>query len=199
LIQISDLFHPSEAAPFHLFSLCLVLLGAIIVLGWPDIEFALALETSPLAWFQSALLVACATLAALIASLSRLRGWGILALGLLGAALDERFMGHERAQEFIRYEWLRENPYAFEWTHVLTLLYIPLGVVALLWLRKNLAGTAWRWFLTGLVLGCLALGMDALFDAVEPQVYEEILEYLAEACFLCGLFNEARTRASPPR
>lgn len=178
-----------------------VLLLGVVVAGWPDLEFALALEDAPLAWLQTSMLVACATSAFLRASLAdagHRRGWLAVGALLLLAALDDRFMGHERAQQAL-FHALGGGPAARHVAQGLTLLYLPLGAAALWWLRSQMQRMAWRWCLAGLGVGTIALGLDAAFTAAAPQVLEEVLEYVAETLFLCGLLTEVRRQASPPR
>lgn len=169
------------------------LYAGVVVAGWPDLVFALALEHSPLAALQFALLAACATAAALAGATSGRRGWAVIALLLLAAALDERFMGHEFVQA-------RLAPVVGpRLAQGLTLLYLPIGAAAVAWLWRVMAPAARRWCAAALAVGALALAMDAAFTAAGPQALEETLEYAAEWLMLNGLVTEARIRATPPR
>lgn len=178
--------------------LALAVLVAIIALNWPDLEFGLALEQSPLAWFQTACLVACAAAAGMMACLSERReagGWPLAALAFFAAALDERFMGHERLQEWLYYSWLQDREGGLQLAHSLTGLYGLAGLVLLVWLWRHAERTAQRWFLAAILLGLAAVAMDLAFATVRAQMLEEVLEYLSETLLLAGLFNEAGTRA----
>lgn len=179
-------------------TVCAALLMGVVVTGWPDLVFALALEHSPLAWLQTMLLVACATAAALCATVQGTgqgRGWTGVSLLLLLAALDDRFMGHEAVQAALAH-WGGGSPSAVRAAQLLTLLYIPIGAATVLWLRRVMDPRAWRWCAAALAVGVVALAMDAAFTAAGPQVIEETLEYAAESLMLTGLLSEAHIRAN---
>jgi hypothetical protein len=181
-------------------SVCALLFIGVVVAGWPDLVFALALEHSPLAWYQTMLLVACTTAAALCATVQGAgqgRGWTGVSLLLLAAALDERFMGHETVQAALA-QWGGGSRAAVRASQLLTLIYIPIGVGAVLWLRRVMDRRAWRWCTAALGVGVGALAMDAAFTAAGPQVIEETLEYAAESLMLTGLLTEAHIRANRP-
>jgi len=180
---------------------CALLFLGVVVAGWPDLVFALALETSPLAWLQTSLLVACATAAALCASGEQgasARGWTVVALALLAAALDDRFMGHERVQALLAQAW-GGGPAAVRWSQTLTLVYVPIGAGCVAWLHRHMQGEAWRWCAAALAVGTVALGLDAAFTAAGPAVLEETLETVAESLMLTGLLTQAHMRANRPR
>ncbi len=179
-------------------SLTFAVLAGIVWAWWPDLAMALALEQSPLAWLQSTLLIACACAAGMraMAGTGQTR-WCTLALLLVLAALDERFMLHEQLQEFIVYRWFDGAPQGGRWAAALTLLYGAVGLMAIAWLRASVSRPAWRWVLAALSVGLSAIGFDVAFDSVTMQVYEEVLEVSAEALLLCGLFREAGRPACP--
>jgi hypothetical protein len=183
-------------------SVCALLFAAVVVAGWPDLVFALALEQSPLAGLQTMLLAACATAAAVCGTAARGRqgqgrAWAMVSLLLLAAALDDRFMGHEVVQAMLA-RLAGGGATAQRAAQLLTLLYIPVGVAAALWLRRALDPQAWRWSAWALGVGMAALAMDAAFTAAGPQVIEESLEYVAESLMLTGLLSEAHIRANRP-
>jgi len=176
-----------------------------IVYAWsPHLAQALALEESPIAWLQSSLLVACACAAGFRAMMTppaeavqKLRGplpWAALALLLVLAALDERFMFHERVQDFILFELLGGDPSLKRLSQAAILAYAVAGVGVVLWLRQAMSAPAWRWCRAGIAVGFAGIAMDATFDSVSVQVFEELLEAGAETLFLCGLFMEASTQ-----
>lgn len=176
-------------------SLSLAVLGAIVWSWWPDVAAALALENSPFAWLQSSLLVACASVAGvLVLHREPAEGrwlWLLLSLLLVVAALDERFMGHERLQEHVFYGLLDGNP-ALRWMPSLLMLFVAgAGLALLLALRRHMSPETWCWCRMGLGLGLVAIVLDVTVDSVSVQILEELLEALAEALFLCGLFREA--------
>lgn len=179
-------------------TVCALLFIGVVVAGWPDLVFALALEHSPLAWFQTMLLVACATAAALCATVQGTgqgSGWTGVSLLLLAAALDDRFMGHEAVQAAMAVRG-GGSPAVVRTSQLLTLLYIPVGAGAVLWLRRVMDPRAWRWCTGALGVGVVALAMDAAFTAAGPQVIEETLEYVAESLMLTSLLSEAHIRAN---
>lgn len=175
-------------------------LTGMVVAWWPDVTFALALENSPLAWLQSSLLVAAASVAGVRALVAAAQGaaapegrpwrWGVIALLLLGAALDERFMGHERIQEWVFYDLLNGQPAFHQVPQTLTALYGLVGLWVLGWMRRVMDPSAWRACRAAVVLGLLAILLDLTFDTVRIQLFEELLETAAETAFLCGLFRE---------
>lgn len=183
----------------------LAITAGIIYVWRPNLAVALALEESPIAWLQSSLLVACACAAGFRAMLAPAGEpaknpraplpWVVFSLLLIVAALDERFMLHERVQEFILFEVLDGDPALKRLTQVVTLAYALAGVGVMLWLRKAMAAPAWRWCRAGIAVGIAAVVMDVAFDSITLQIFEELLEVVALTLFLCGLFREAGTRA----
>ncbi|MDR1935661.1 MAG: hypothetical protein LBS49_08790 [Candidatus Accumulibacter sp.] len=179
-----------------------------IGLAWyPDLIFAFATEDAPLAWQQAALLVACACVCGVRAQLAALRVpevsfravafWSVLALCLLLAALDERFMFHEQAQDFLFFTLFDAAPAARPWVHALLAFYALAGVGLLHLLRQRASRAAWRWFWPAIACGLTALAMDIRYDDIGMQLFEELLETLATTLFLCGLFTEAGSAANP--
>ena len=177
----------------------------IVYVWWPNLAVALALEESPVAWLQSSLLVAGACAAGFRAMLAqpaepakKIHGplpWVVFSLLLVLAALDERFMFHERVQEFILFEILGGDPALKRLTQAVILVYAVVGLGAMLWLRSAMTAPAWRWCRAGIAMGFAAVAMDVAFDSVTWQILEEFLEVAAETLFLCGLFREAGTLA----
>lgn len=186
-----------------IFTINLAVLAGIVFGSWPDLAFSLALENSPLAWQQSSLLIASATVASLIATATstnyRDQGIWIITAGLLVlAALDERFMGHERIQEFLFFECLGGNPVWQTWTDGITVAYGIAGLAILTKLWKTLCPEARKLCIVGLLIGLAAIALDVAFDSIAIQMIEESLEVLAETSFLCGLFREVDKRVSRP-
>lgn len=188
-----------------IFFISAVIAAGVVYAWWPNLAVALALEDSPVAWLQSSLLVACACAAGFRAMLvpttepvNKPRGslpWVMLSFSLILAALDERFMFHERVQELILFEVLDGNSTFRRLTQMAILVYALVGVGVMLWLRKVMTVPAWRWCGSGIVVGFAAVAMDVAFDSVTLQIFEELLEVVAVTLFLCGLFREAGTQA----
>jgi hypothetical protein len=187
-------------------SVSVLILSGIVYALWPNIIVATSLEQSPLAWLQSSLLVACASATGLRALFDASpkpsrddraqQAWLILSLLLIVAALDERFMFHERVQELLFYDFLNGNPKLKHWTQMLTVAYTFAGIGAYFWLRRALVWQAWRWCRAGIALGLLAISIDIVVDSLTVQVIEELLEAMAETLLLCSLFTEVGTLAS---
>lgn len=189
----------------HLSSLLVLAISLAVVawMGWrwwPHWGLAFAVEDAPLGWWQAALLVANATAAGALASVngavgsrrSAVRGWGLLAVAIVLAALDERFMAHEALQDWLQFDlgWPRR------WAQGVILAY-AVGGLALLRLAWTEGGRSLqRWTLAALLAGLGALVLDLAFDTIGAQVVEEWLEALAETLLLAGLFSELGSVAS---
>ncbi len=179
----------------------LTILLVLIGLSWPDLEISLALEQSPLGWLQAAFLVACAAVAGALACQSEGRdavGWCLIALAALAAALDERFMGHERVQEWLYYGWLQDVEDGLRWAQSVIAVYGLAGFVLLGWLWQRIDAQSRRWCLAAVLVGLAAVAMDLAFETVTAQMVEEVLEYLSEVLLLAGWFNEVGRRACRP-
>ncbi len=179
-------------------TLGLAFLLVLIGLSWPDLEFGLALEQSPLGWLQAAFLVACAAVAGTLACQSEGRapaGWCLFALVVLGAALDERFMGHERLQEWLYYGWLQGIEGGQSWAQSVIAVYGLAGIFLFAWLWRRVDTQSLRWCSAAVLVGLAALAMDFAFETVTAQMLEEVLEYLSEVLLLAGLLTEARILA----
>jgi len=198
-IQTGEMMeYPTHRPARLIVALALAILVAVIGLTWPDLEFGLALEQSPLGWFQAVCLVACSAVAGTMACQSDRReanGWGLMALAFLAAALDERFMGHERLQEWLYYGWLKDVEGGLQLAHSVTSVYGLAGLFLLAWLWRHTNALARRWCLAAVLVGLAAVTMDMVFETVTAQMLEEVLEYLSETLLLAGLFTEAGIRA----
>lgn len=170
---------------------------------WPHWGLAFAVEDAPLAWWQAALLMANASAAAALACVHAgvggrpraVRGWALLALGMVFAALDERFMAHEAVQDWLEFDLGLPR----RWAQCVILVY-ALGGVALLrvvWTQGST--TLRRWTVAALVAGVAAIALDLAFDTIPAQIVEEWLEALAETLLLAGLFSELGNAATPRR
>jgi hypothetical protein len=171
---------------------------AIIWLHWPWLEQAVAVEEAPTAWLQSSMLWSCASLALLLATVepARLPGWSLIAVGLAAAALDERFMGHERLKDWILFRFYGGNLEAMGRVGDLPILVYGLGgLLVLAWLirspaRPRFAGL--RWMVAAVLAGFVALGLDLAGNDLFVQVFEEGFELLAETLFACALLRHAQ-------
>jgi hypothetical protein len=191
----------ARLSPMPLIAAVLAVVGifvAIIWLHWPWLEQAVAVEEAPVAWLQSSMLWCCASLALLLATVehSRLSGWSLVALGLAGAALDERFMGHERLKDWILFRFHGGNVEAMGRVGDLPILVYGVGgVLVLAWLLRSkvlprFAGL--RWMTAALIAGFVALGLDLASNDLFVQVFEEGFELLAETLFACALLRHAQ-------
>lgn len=177
--------------------------GVVAWMGWrwwPHWGLAFAVEDAPLAWWQAALLVANASAAGALACVHAaigerphaVRWWTLLALGMVFAALDERFMAHEAVQDWLEFD--RGVPR--RWAQGVMLVY-ALGGLALLravWVAGS--STLRRWTIAALIAGAAAIALDLTFDTIAMQIVEEWLEALAETLLLAGLFSELGSAAS---
>lgn len=170
---------------------------------WPHWGLAFAAEDAPLAWWQAALLVANATAAGALAAVHGALGqwrsvvawWVALALGMVCAALDERFMAHEAVQDWLEFDLGVSRTLA----RGVILVYAVGGLVLLrtVWMQGSAALR--RWAAAALLAGSGAIALDLAFDTIAMQVVEEGLEALAETLLLAGLFSELGSAASRPR
>ncbi len=178
--------------------------GVIAWMGWrwwPHWGLAFATEDAPLGWWQAALLVANASAAAALACVlaavgnrSRaVRCWTLLALGMVFAALDERFMAHEAVQDWLQFDLGLPH----SWAQCVILAYALGGVVLLYVVWVEGSTSLRRWTLAALVAGGVAIALDLAFDTIAMQIVEEWLEALAETLLLAGLFSELGSAASP--
>jgi hypothetical protein len=174
--------------------------AAIVVAEWPFVERAIALEDAPLAWLQSTLLAASAAICLCHAVLTGRAGWHVVAAALFALALDERFMGHERLKEWIWLElfdgdWNR----AGRWPDVPILLEGVIGAGAIWWIVRGTGrGHPSRLLWSALAVGAVALIIDVASQSIAVQIWEELLELIAETLFLAALLaslNEASLRA----
>ncbi|WP_124541702.1 hypothetical protein [Piscinibacter terrae] len=188
-------------SPMPLIAAVLAVVGifvAIIWLNWPWLEQAVAVEEAPTAWLQSSMLWSCASLALLLATVERSRppGWSLVAVGLAGAALDERFMGHERLKDWILFRFYGGNVEAMGRVGDLPILVYGLGgVLVLAWLLRSPAAPRFagmRWMVAAVLAGFVALGLDLASNDLFVQVFEEGFELLAETLFACALLRHAQ-------
>lgn len=185
--------------------LCVVML-IIAWMGfryWPDLQLAYATEEAPLAWLQSSLIFGCAITCALRATLPQRAPrdswlWPAMALALVVAALDERFMLHEAIQDWLRYDVLDDAPWAARAVGAVTLVYALAGVAVLITLKKAALAPAFHWIRLAVSVGFAAVALDIAFNSLGWQTIEELLEVSAESLMLCGLFTEVRLAAQAP-
>jgi hypothetical protein len=185
--------------------LCVVML-IIAWMGfryWPDLQLTYATEEAPLAWLQSSLIFGCAISCALRATLPQRSPrdswlWPAMALALVIAALDERFMLHEAIQDWLRYDVLDDAPWAARAVGAVTLAYALAGVTVLLALKKTALAPAFHWIKLAVSVGFAAVALDIAFNSLGWQTLEELLEVSAESLMLCGLFTEVRLAAQAP-
>lgn len=188
-------------SPMPLVATVLAVIGiftAIVWLHWPWLEQAVAVEEAPIAWLQSSMIWSCASLSLLLATVerSRLRGWSLVAVGLAGAALDERFMGHERLKDWILFRFYGGDMDAMGHLGDLPILVYGIGgVLVLTWLIRSPALPRFagrRWMVAAVLAGFVALGLDLASNDLFVQVFEEGFELLAETLFACALLRHAQ-------
>ena len=164
-----------------------------------------ALETSPMTWLQSVVLVLAAAGAALLAVAGRARGDGhrartfaVLAAGFAGLALDERFALHERLRDRVLAP-RGVGPGLLPWVapgDVVLLVVAGGGLVVLRWVVRALRDDrgAHRALWTGVVLSLLAVAADSVDPARWgpagerlEQTLEEIVELAAGLGFVAAV------------
>lgn len=158
---------------------------ALVALYWPAIDQAIAYEDSPITWLSTSVLVACATLALVLAEQGAGRRWYGVGVLLVAAALDERFMGHELLRDI----WLA--PVVGK-TGALANLPMLSYLLAGAWLtyaswQAFPPGIARALLILALLAGAVAITLDITTVAMGWQVLEEMLELLSELLFLCSL------------
>ncbi|MDR0673525.1 MAG: hypothetical protein LBF93_07680 [Zoogloeaceae bacterium] len=186
--------------PYIVLGLNLAVTAGIGAAWHPDLLFAFSTEDAPLAWQQGMLLAACASVCGLRAQDAAREAtgrdkwfWGLLALCLLFAALDERFMFHEQTQDFLFYTIADAAPAARPWVHALLAVYALAGLLLLCCLKKMVSRAAWHWFWLAIACGLATIALDIAYDSIGGQLYEELLETLSSTLFLCGLFRDQGT------
>lgn len=122
-----------------------------------------------------------------------------MAIALVAAALDERFMFHEWLQDWLRYGVWDDAPWAARATSAVTLVYAVGGLVLLACLKLVARPQSFRWIVAAVAVGCVAIALDIAFNDLGWQVIEELLEAVAESLMLCGLFTETRLVANTAR
>lgn len=174
----------------------------IILAEWPWIERAIALEDAPIAWFQSTLIAASAVVSLCHATLDRgrPRTWYVVAAALFMLAIDERFMGHERLKEWI---WVQmfdgDVNRAGRWPDVPILFYAIGGAATVAWIARAVRSRfAARLIWSAITVGTVALVMDVTSQSIALQIWEELLELLAEALFFIGLLTALASAACRP-
>ncbi|HEY8208007.1 MAG TPA: hypothetical protein VIG99_11040 [Myxococcaceae bacterium] len=148
-------------------------------------------EGSPIAWLSS-MLLAGASVAALVLALRSSRAPGAffaLAAALAAAAVDERFMGHERLKHFILATAFGYDRAAMGHWGDAPMALVPLVGAWLVWtLRRELHGRLCLGLLLGAIAaGTVAVALDIATLAPAAQAVEEVLEVVAETLFLMAL------------
>ena len=174
----------------------LAIFVAIVALYWPWVEQAIAVEEAPVAWLQSSMLWSAATLSLLLsfADRDRARGWALAAVGLLAAALDERFMGHERIKDWMLFRFYAGDVSSMGHAGDLPMLVYVVGGAALLaWLRSGAPRFfGMRWLIAAVCVGTAGVALDIASTELRIQVIEEGCELIAETLFVCGLLRHAQ-------
>lgn len=179
---------------------------AMVAAGWPQYWRYVASETAPLAWFETALLVLTAFIAALMAfvrvvlgdSRRVIWGWTAIATAFIALALDERFALHERIRDrLLKPTGVKLLPWmeAGDW---IIPIYTLCGLAAAwgIWRLLDIGKAARRFFIAALLLSACAVGMDtvdvrSLDQGMERllQSIEEGLETAAMTCFLSAFLS----------
>jgi hypothetical protein len=160
---------------------------------WPHWWAWIAPEQTPMTWLQSVTLVTAAVISLLVAYVLRRAGgghriWWLLAGGLAGLAVDERFALHERIRDGLLAPRGVDIPF-LPWIAPGDFLLMAVGLAGLVVLpfvwRAMAGDSAARWALaTGVALAVIAVGMDSIDPASWTltaeriqQTAEEIVEF----------------------
>jgi hypothetical protein len=156
-------------------------------------------EKSPIAWLSTMLLVGSSTMALVLWMGGRGRaGFAWLSAALVLAALDERFMFHERLKHQLLAHVFDYHREAMGHWGDAPMALVPLVGAGLIWvLRGELRGRLVRGLLVAaFTAGVVAIALDIATEAPVAQAVEEVLEVVAEALFLLALL--ARVEAGRP-
>lgn len=165
-------------------------IAGVVIRSWPYATLEIIREKSPIAWLSVALLLASAALAVAAGVAGRgPAAFFVLAAGLGVAALDERFMGHERLKALILREVFDYHRAAMGHWGDAPMALVPLVGGALLWaLRRELVGGPCRAaLLAAFGAGVVAIALDIATVHPVAQLVEELLEVAAETLFLLAL------------
>lgn len=158
---------------------------SVIALGiwlvWPWWEYAFFSDDSAVSWLSSALLSANAAVA-LSLGLRRREFLG-LAVALAALAVDEQFLLHERWQDTVGMP--------FTMAPVVALAMGGLSL-AFSMRRINLPAAGRGLMTSAIVVGLVAVAVDAGALAGTLAWSEELLEVVAEGLFLSGLLEVGR-------
>jgi hypothetical protein len=165
--------------------------AGILLINWPFVERAIALEDAPIAWLQTTAIAASAVACLCHGLLDdrRRTGWFLVALALFAMALDERFMGHERLKEWIWAEVFDGDRVRMGvWGDMPIAAYGVGGAAVVSWIVRgatNRYAATLLW--SAIAAGAAALILDIAANSLWIQVWEELLELLAETLFLIAL------------
>lgn len=188
------------------FALSFIFVALLTVVKLPDWWSYIIFESSPMTWFESVLLFACAIFALLTAMFAYLKKttkpfflWALLGVFFLGLSLDERFAIHERIRTLLLAPKGIKNPLFF-WTEAGDFILMTILLITLFFLPTYLKifkarKTSLVLFLIGLGFSAIAIVMDSIdvkeynieFQRLEQYV-EEILETTGMLFFLNSLF-----------
>ncbi|HYV43534.1 MAG TPA: hypothetical protein VFA20_01690 [Myxococcaceae bacterium] len=163
---------------------------AVAVAAGPYAVQELMREKSPIAWLSTMLLVGSSAVSLVLFMRSRGgAGFGALSAALAVAAMDERFMFHERLKHQLLARAFDYDKAAMGHWGDAPMALVPLVGAGLIWLlRGELRGRLVRGVLAvAFAVGVVAIGLDIATEAPVAQAVEEVLEVVAETLFLLAL------------
>jgi hypothetical protein len=164
---------------------------AVAVAAGPYAVQELMRERSPIAWLSAMLLAASSAMALVLAMGSRRAGAGFsgLSAALAVAAMDERFMFHERLKHQLLARAFDYDKAAMGHWGDAPMALVPLIGAWLIWrLRGEFGVRLCRGLLAcALGTGVVAVTLDIATIAPVAQAVEEVLEVVAETLFLMAL------------
>lgn len=136
--------------------------------------------------------------------------FGLLAVGFLGLAIDERVAIHERLRDRVLAPRDIRLPF-IPWGEPGDIVLVVVAIVGLVMLRFVLRaiatdGRAVPWFMAGVALAVTAVALDTLpieTYQLRTEIYfqsgEEAIELAGAACFLSAMLTVAECRVRPRR
>ncbi len=136
--------------------------------------------------------------------------FGLLAVGFLGLAVDERVAIHERLRDRVLAPRDIKLPF-IPWGEPGDVVLVVVAILGLVVLRFVLRaidddGLAQRWFVAGAVLAVVAVALDTLpietyqlRNEIYLQSGEEAIELAGAACFLSAMLTVVESRLRTDR
>lgn len=157
---------------------------------WPRWWTWIAPEQTPMTWLQSVVLMLAAAASLLVGFVQRrvdggsVRTWWVLAVGLTGLAVDERFALHERLRDRVLAPRDISVPF-LPWVAPGDFLLLTIGVVGLavlpfVWRAMLPDQAACTALVVGVLLAIVAVGLDSVDPSTWSVGAERVQQTLEE-------------------